>query len=421
MKSKMLKQDIMKAIHELSQFGQDECGGMTRLLYDEAWVKAQNHMKKMMEEGGLDTSYDAVGNLFGRLEGTAHKDQTILIGSHIDTVKNGGMYDGQFGIVAGLIAASYLKRNFGQPLRNIEIVSISEEEGSRFPLAFWGTKNLLGLVGREEVLNVYDENGVAFAEAMHQAGFDFRPEDEPLRQDILAFLEIHIEQGCVLEKERKPLGIVSNIVGQRRFSVELTGESNHAGTTPMGYRRDAVHAATEMISNILNRGQSYGDPLVVTVGKIDVKPNVVNVVPGQLEFSIDTRHPDKKMLEDFTKEIHQLVEETAEKHGLKFCLDMWMDTDPVPMDEGLTQIIEAECVLNGVDFLKMNSGAGHDAQLMANHVPTALIFVPSHRGISHSPHEHTDGRDLALGVHTLIKTLYQLAYKEETGIVESIA
>lgn len=421
MKSKLLKQDIMKAIHELSQFGQDECGGLTRLLYGEHWVGAQQHLKQKMEEAGLDVRFDAVGNLYGRAVGSACQDQTVLIGSHIDTVKNGGMYDGQYGIIAGLLATTYLLKHYGKPLRNIEVVSICEEEGSRFPYVFWGVKNLLRLAGKEEVLDIYDEAGVSFAEAMHGAGFDFCDEDQLPRTDIKAFLEVHVEQGCVLENQKKSLGIVEGIVGQRRFTVELTGEANHAGTTPMSYRKDTVHAATEMISKILNRCREYGEPLVTTVGKIDVRPNVVNVVPGQVEFTIDTRHPDKKVLEDMTQDIHEIISAVATDFHVDFCLDMWMDQNPVPMDASLTKLIEADCVRSGVDYLKMYSGAGHDAQLMAQHVPTALIFVPSHRGISHSPHEHTDGRDLAMGVQALIAVLYELAYQEEVKGIQVTA
>ncbi|MEN1761213.1 allantoate deiminase [Anoxynatronum sibiricum] len=421
MKSKLLKQDIMKAIHDLSQFGQDECGGLTRLLYDEHWVAAQRHLKMSMEEAGLNVHFDAVGNLYGSAKGSRYQDQTILIGSHIDTVKNGGIYDGQYGIIAGLLATAHLKKHFGDPVRNIEVVSICEEEGSRFPYVFWGAKNVLGLGGKEEVLNIDDESGISFVKAMQGAGFDFCDEKTPPRTDIKAFLELHVEQGCVLEKQKKSLGIVEGIVGQRRFTVELTGESNHAGTTPMSYRKDAVHAAAEMISKILQRCREHGDPLVTTVGRIDVKPNVVNVVPGQVEFTIDTRHPDRKVLEDMTKDIREIISTVAVCFDVDYCLDMWMDENPVPMDNALTKIIETECIRNGVDYMKMYSGAGHDAQLMAQHVPTALIFVPSHRGISHSPHEHTDGEDLAMGVETLIATLYELAYKDEVKGIQVTA
>ena len=414
-----IEKDIIELLAWIAQFGKDENGGVTRLLYQPVWLEAQRALKERMEAEGFCTQYDAVGNLFARLGGSTYKDETIMVGSHIDTVKNGGMYDGQYGIVAGFLAMKYLKEKYGAPLRNIEVVSICEEEGSRFPFVFWGVKNLLGTVTKEDVKDVVDREGTSFVDAMHQAGFDFRDESQPPRQDIKAFLEIHIEQGAVLEIERKSIGIVHSIVGQRRFTVEVTGETNHAGTTPMGYRKDAVYAASNIIAEVIDRAKAYGDPLVATVGRMEVQPNVVNVVPGKVVFTIDTRHTDKTVLRKFTGVIEEIIEEVSSTLGMEIKVDMWMDAEPVPMDKSLVSFVQKQCEALGQNYKIMHSGAGHDAQMMAQHVPTVLLFVPSHKGISHSPFEHTEPKDLAEGLNTLIEALYELAYKEVTVLSEN--
>ena len=246
---------------------------------------------------------------------------------------------------------------------------------------------------------------------MRQAGFDFRPEAAEVRRDLKAFIEIHIEQGGVLEIEGKSVGVVQHIVGQRRFTIEVSGEANHAGTTPMRYRKDAMEAASRMVAMLIDTAKDYGDPLVVTVGRMEIKPNVVNVVPGQAIFSLDARHTDKAVLGRYTDEISARMREMAARAGLEVSIDMWMDTDPVPMDKAMVKIVRQQCEKNGLDYKMMHSGAGHDAQIIAQFVPTAMLFVPSHRGISHSPLEYTDSKDLASGIRVLIDVLYQLAYK----------
>jgi len=401
-----------KLLKWLGEFGKDPNGGVSRFLYKPEWVEAQNALKKFMHHEGLITSYDEIGNLFGRLEGTLYKNETILTGSHVDTVKNGGLYDGQFGIIAGIIAVTYLKETYGPPLRNIEVVSMAEEEGSRFPYVFWGVKNLFGLATRDEVEEMVDFEGVTFVEAMRKAGFSFRDASPTVRKDLTAFLELHIEQGGVLEREKKSVGIVEHIVGQRRFSIEVTGEANHAGTTPMGYRKDAVYAASRMICTIMDTAQAYGDPLVATVGKIEIKPNIVNVVPGKALFTLDARHTQKDVLIKFTDEVTAYMQDMASQMGTHIHIDMWMDADPVPMDQGIVELLKTHCEKNGLNFKMMHSGAGHDSQIIAQFVPTAMLFVPSHKGISHSPFEYTDPQDLGEGVKALVGALYELAYKK---------
>lgn len=404
-------QETEKLLKWLGQYGKDPEGGVSRFLYKPEWTEAQKALEQCMQQKGFAVQYDDVGNLFGRLEGSKYKDETILTGSHVDTVKNGGLYDGQFGIIAGIIALEYLKKEYGQPLRNIEVVSMAEEEGSRFPYVYWGSKNILGIAKREDVESMEDFEGIPFIEAMRKAGFHFRPEGANGRKDIKAFVEVHVEQGGVLENEKKSVGIVEHIVGQRRFTVEINGEANHAGTTPMSYRKDALHAASSIICAITDIAKRYGDPLVATVGKVELEPNIVNVVPGKALFTLDTRHTHKDTLVEFTNEVIAEMQEIAFQAGVEINIDMWMDAPPVPMDPGIVEVMKRQCEKNGLSYKTMHSGAGHDSQIMAPAIPTAMLFVPSHKGISHSPLEYTDPRDLAEGVKALVGVVYELAYK----------
>lgn len=408
-----IEEKIGHLLEWLGAFGKDPGGGISRLLYTPEWLAAQKALEKLFLEAGLEVHYDAIGNLFGQLQGSRYKEETILTGSHIDTVKNGGLYDGQYGIIAGFLAIQYLQEKYGQPLRNLEVVSIAEEEGSRFPVSFWGSNNIVGQYSAEDVHNVRDFDGIPFVEAMHQAGFDFPPESQWVRSDLKAFIELHVEQGGVLERERKSVGIVRHIVGQRRYTIVVTGEANHAGTTPMKYRKDAGQAAFRMAQAVHELAVAHGEPLVATVGKINLQPNIANVVPGQAMFTLDVRHIDQGELEDFTDQALADMQQIARKVGVKIEIDQWVDTAPVAMDERLASVLKEQCEQSGISYKMMHSGAGHDAQVMAAHMPSTMLFVPSRRGISHSPHEYTDPKDLARGVQVLIRTLYHLAYKEE--------
>ncbi|MFF2446694.1 allantoate deiminase [Neobacillus sp. NPDC058068] len=405
-----LQKELVGRLEWLGEFGEDPAGGVSRLLYSKEWTQAQHALKGWIEEEGLEAGFDEIGNLFGTLKGK-NTNETVLTGSHVDTVKNGGLYDGAYGVVAGILALKYLKQKYGQPLRNIEVVSMAEEEGSRFPYAFWGSKNIVGLAKREDVETITDFDGIPFVEAMKESGFNFKDDSKAPRNDLKAFVELHVEQGSVLETEKIPVAVVNNIVGQRRFTVEVNGEANHAGTTPMGYRKDALYAASQMVFEMITMAREAGDPLVTTVGKIEAQPNIVNVVPGKAIFTIDVRHTEKEALVSFTDQITARMNEISKEHGVETTIDMWMDADPVPMDTTVVELIENQFKENGLNFKVMHSGAGHDSQIFAPFVPTAMLFVPSHKGISHNPAEYTEPSDLAEGVKGLIGALYELGYK----------
>ena len=407
--------DLTKAVKNdielFSKIGDDPTCGMTRLLYTEKWVEAQNKIQERMETIGMTTKFDAIGNLYGRVEGTEKPEETIMTGSHVDTVVNGGTLDGQYGVTAGYLAVEYLLDKYGKPKRSLEVISMAEEEGSRFPTVFWGSKNFVNEEDRLSVEDIADSEGIKFVDAMRESGFDFKKEeDRKLRDDIKAFVEVHIEQGNVLEMEGLQIGVVNNIAGQRRYTITLKGQSNHAGTTPMGYRKDTVYCFSKIVSSAIDRAKEVGDPLVLTFGHVEPKPNTVNVVPGETIFSIDCRHTDAEVLKNFTEELEEEMKKTAAQMDIEIDINRWMDEKPVPMDADIVNTIESVVKEKGMKYRMMHSGAGHDSQIIAPHYPTAMIFVPSIGGISHNPAEETNLEDLVEGVKALAESLHKLAY-----------
>lgn len=403
-------EEIKNVLDWISEFGKDETGGMTRLLYTDSWLNAQKALKEKFEALGMEACFDAVGNLKGTLAGTEGDAGTIATGSHVDTVVNGGKLDGQLGIIGGYIAIKHLLETYGRPKKNLAVLSIAEEEGSRFPTVFWGSKNLFGIASEEEVMNIEDIDGIRFVDAMHQCGFDFSEGEPSLLADTKQFVELHIEQGNTLEMEQKSVGIINGIVGQKRYNIFLKGEANHAGTTLMKYRHDVIQVYARIVTEAVQAAKEVGDPLVLTFGKINVKPNVVNVVPGEAIFTMDCRHTDGALLESFTKRVEELMKEKAAEEGVEIEIDCWMDEKPVPMDEKMIKVIEEACKEKELNYRIMHSGAGHDSQIIAPRIPTGMIFVPSIRGISHNPAEDTDLEDLLQGIEALELTLYKLAY-----------
>ncbi|WP_462413260.1 allantoate deiminase [Neobacillus sp. Marseille-QA0830] len=404
------KDQVGAMIEWLASFGKTANGGVTRLLYSKAWQEAQKALKGIMDDIGLDTYFDSAGNLFGRLQGSEPNGKTVMTGSHVDTVVEGGKYDGGYGIIASFLAVLRLFRTYGPPRKTIELVSLCEEEGSRFPLTFWGSRNISGAYDLNRVKDVKDSNGVSFLEAMNQAGFDPNHYISPAREDVERFLEIHIEQGIILEKNQKQVGIVTHIVGQRRYTVQIKGESNHAGTTPMQFRKDAVSTASHLISFLTKRAKEMDPRLVATVGSVNVKPNVANVIAGEIEFSLDIRHHQEQVMEQYCSDIFAEFKRVAEGLDMGIVISQWMDVKPIEMDKEMCEyarVIASEKKLSHQDIV---SGAGHDSQVFGTMCPTSLLFVPSQNGISHSPKEFTKLEDLEAGIELLTEVLYRLAY-----------
>ncbi|AIQ67532.1 M20 family metallo-hydrolase [Paenibacillus graminis] len=409
---------MQKLLEELAAFSAPG-PGVTRLLYTPEWSGAQHFLQEKMAGLGLEVHTDSVGNVFGRLNGSQHSGSVILTGSHIDTVVNGGKYDGAYGVAAAVTALHYLAETFGPPLRTLEVAAFCEEEGSRFPLTFWGSGNITGLYDGRAGDSIADPEGVTLMEAMNACGpgtggsqeSSDKSGNSARREDIGMYVELHIEQGILLEQSALQIGVVQAIAGQRRFAVRVTGTANHAGTTPMGLRRDALAGTAEMLCALERSAVEAGAPLVATTGRLEVIPGTPNVIPGEVQFTLDIRHSEAARLESFCAALVAAFREIAARRGLMLELVPTLATSPAPMNQALCEALEQICLEQGRSFRRMVSGAGHDAQLFAPECPTAMIFVPSRAGISHSPEEYSSPEELAAGLNVLTALLYRLAYE----------
>jgi allantoate deiminase len=392
----------------LGQFGEQSAGGIIRHVYDEAWSAARRALIEAMAEAGLEVREDAVGNVFGHIEGESPR--TVLTGSHIDTVALGGRYDGGLGVLSALAALRVLKRSGARPRKSLEMVALCEEEDSRFHCNFWGTRGILGLIQPEELEDLRDLDGITIGEAMRSAGFPPDRYKDAIRSDLDAFVELHIEQGRILFDEHVPLGVVDTITGLYRFRVTVEGRTDHAGTTPMDLRRDALQAAVHFSSEMTRMVSEAGRPAVVTNGWWNVEPGAWNIVPGRVEFSVDLRHPDEPTKQRLAAEIRRRGEDIARERGVSISYEVVGDVLPMDMDSSVKSQLQAAADACGVQWKPMISGAGHDSQVMATRVPTAMLFVPSVEGRSHSAAEFTSAEDAARGVTVLIAALQRLAY-----------
>ena len=373
-------EEVVRTRDWLASYGPDERGGMTRLLFTREWLDAQLALKQKFEDLGMTAAFDEVGNLIATYPGTDGTGDVIATGSHVDTVVQGGKLDGALGIFGGYLAVKDLIETHGAPKKGLRIISMAEEEGSRFPFVFWGSKNLVGTVPASDLKGVSDAEGIPFTEAMTEAGFGLRTAPASGLDHVKSFVELHIEQGNTLEMEGKAVGVVNAIAGQRRYNITLA------------------------------KANAQGDPLVLTFGHIEVTPNTVNVVPGHAMFTMDCRHTDKDTLVSFSEEIEADMARIAAEHGVSIEIDRWMDEDPVPMDAELVSLIEETCRERDANYRMMHSGAGHDSQVIAPHVPTGMLFVPSIEGVSHNPAEDTKPEELAEGIDALAAVLHKLAY-----------
>ncbi|WP_211323161.1 Zn-dependent hydrolase [Amycolatopsis palatopharyngis] len=393
----------------LGEVGEQPGGGLIRFMYDDAWRTAGELVARWMGEAGLQVRTDAAGNVFGRLPGS-ESQSTVLTGSHIDTVRLGGRYDGALGILTGLAAIEALIRTCGRPRKSLELVALCEEESSRFAANFFGSRAMLGMISADEPESLRDADGVTLASAMTRVGLDPTTIGSARRNDVEAFVELHIEQGRVLQDEGSQIGIVSAITGLRWFDVAVSGRADHAGATPMNLRRDAMQGAAEMTQAVTTLVEAEGWPAVVTCGAWQVLPGGVNIVPERVTFSIDLRHPQESTLERLAGLIRRECVWIATRRALAVGINDTKCVPPAPMDESMQKLVKQAAEEHGVSARPIPSGAGHDSQMWAPHVPTAMIFVPSVDGRSHCPEEYTSAEECAMGASVLASTLRKLAY-----------
>ncbi|MDW6026554.1 hydantoinase/carbamoylase family amidase [Mesorhizobium sp. BAC0120] len=397
-------------VFELAEFGRVGESGVTRLVYSPEWVAATDQYAAWCEESGLKVVRDAVGNVWGRLEGS-EAGKSIASGSHIDSQAPGGRYDGALGALAGMIALRVLKAQFGQPRRTLEAVALCEEESSRFPSAnYWGSRAITGRISPTDPDRTIAFTGETMSEAMRAVGLDPARIPEARRDDIDSFIELHIEQGPILEQEDTPVAIVDAITGIRHYNVRLKGTQNHAGGFPMDIRRDPMAGFAEIASGVVNTAHRMGRPAVTTVGRAVVKPNYPAIIPASVEFSIDARHPRADRRRELYAAHEGLMREVAARRGLEIDWDIQIDHEPAPSDPEIVSMLQRVAREQGVKTLTMASGAGHDSQQMASIAKVAMIFVRSKDGRSHTPDEFSSIEDIVQGIKVLAAGLHALAY-----------
>jgi N-carbamoyl-L-amino-acid hydrolase len=394
-------------IESLAQIGRDPKGGITRPSYSKADLEAQEWLREKIKAAGLLLRQDGAGNIFGRLEG---KGKTIMAGSHIDTVINGGMFDGSVGVLSTLECLRRIKEEGLSLSKPLELASFVDEEGNLVG-DFLGSRAFMGLLEREILEKGLTQFGIPFTEVLKGTQFtiDSIMEAHEQRPEIEAFLEIHIEQGPTLEAENKPIGIVDSIAGKHYRWCAFLGKASHSGTTPLELRQDAFLGLADFALKSTQHVATKHYGSMVTIGKINVRPGAFSIVPGQVDFSFEYRSTSKETLEELEKFLMALAEDIASTRGLEFKSTIVDKTEPVKTSPRITEMMKEECQKLGYPFLMLPSGAGHDAQILAGAAEVGMIFIPCLDGISHSPEEMINWKDLEKGANLLLAVLLKLA------------
>ncbi len=404
-----LAEEVIARCQKLASFSEDAVG-TRRTFLSAPMHDCHREVSSWMKTLGMIVSVDAVGNLRGFYPGTSPGAPRIMMGSHLDTVPNAGAYDGILGVVLAVALVESLdgmKRPFG-----IEVIGFSEEEGVRFGVPFIGSRALVGRVD-EELLSRKDAQGISVRKAIQDFGLNPNEISKAaLREDVLGFLEFHIEQGPVLESLGRPLGLVEAIVGQNRLEFTFSGQANHAGTTPMNLRHDALAAAAEWIVAVENLAkQTTG--IVATVGFVEAKPGAMNVIAGEARATLDIRHASDRARTEALDELIRQAESIAARRGVTVKWRTLLAQNAVAMDPFLTRQIEQAIQKAGCAPHRMASGAGHDAMILAEKVPAAMIFLRTPGGISHDPAESVHLDDVAKALECGHHLLAELAASHE--------
>ena len=406
---KIRAEEIIARCQRLATFS-EMAGGTLRSFLSPPMRNCHRELESWLNALGAKVALDGAGNLRGFYAGEQPAAPRVLVGSHLDTVPNAGAYDGILGVV---LAVTLLEALEGRRLPfGIEVIGFSEEEGVRFGTPFIGSRALVGRLD-EELLNRRDAKGISVQTAIEHFGLN--PTEIPraaLKDDTLAYLEFHIEQGPVLESLEQPLGVVEAIAGQTRMELCFLGRANHAGTTPMHLRHDALAAAAEWIVAVERTAQSELT-LVATVGRIETTPGATNVIAGEVRLTLDVRHKSDDVRKRATEILMQQAHEIAERRGLSLRRSEFLNQKAVDMDPFLVQQIEEAVRKTGSEPHRMVSGAGHDAMILAEKIPTAMIFLRSPGGISHDPAESVLPEDVEKALECGLYFLDQLASSPE--------
>ena len=406
---------LKKRIETILAMSEDSTGGYTRLAFSDKDIEARTLVKKMMEDAGLNVREDAAGNILGTLSPNGADKGYIATGSHIDTVRNGGKFDGLFGSIAAIEAAQCINENKLSINRPLEVIIFADEEGARFNSGMLGSKSIAGIPLEADMESFIDKDGIVLSDALRNMGIG--PErvlDAAAPADkYKAFVELHIEQSIVLEQEQKHIGIVDGIKGPFWVKGCFEGESNHAGGTPMNMRRDALVAAANFAAQVDRIAKETGGGFVATVGVFNVYPGGINTIPNRVEFTIDIRDIDMQRRKSGIEKIWQAAEDIALQFGVTQDLKCIKDTSSEAMDTHIMKTIASVCDEEGSEYMELSSGAFHDALTMTHLCDVGMIFVPSIGGVSHSPQEDTRWEDIFLGAQVLYKTVTRLLQEKE--------
>lgn len=399
---------VMDRLDALARHSED-AGALTRRFLTPEHRAAGEQVRAWMEEAGMAAGWDAIGNVVGRYEGVRPGLPALLLGSHIDTVRDAGRYDGNLGVVAAIACVEALDRRGARLPFAIEVLAFGDEEGVRFPTTLLGSRAVAGMVADRD-LDVADETGITVRDALRAFGAD--PAGVPAvarRPDqVLGYVELHIEQGPVLEAEDLPVGIVTAIAAASRFTVEMTGMAGHAGTVPMGLRRDALAAAAEAVLAVERRCTGI-DGLVGTVGRIAAAPGAVNVIPGGTTFSMDIRAAERAVRDAAVADIVAEIEAIGRLRGIGVEIHKVYDEDGCRCDPGIMDRLERAVATAGLRPRRLPSGAGHDAMALAGRFPVGMLFVRCRGGISHNPAESITIEDADAAVRVLLNFIEDLA------------
>ena len=396
---------INQTMQELGELG-DSPEGMLRVAYSPEDITGRDYAIKMMQEAGLETRIDTAGNIIGRRPGSDDSLPAIAMGSHTDTVPKGGKYDGALGVMAAIEVIRTLEEQGHNTRHPLEVINFTNEEGTRFHRWLVGSRSMSGLLEQED-LDAVDDDGLSLGPCLADIGGDISRIEEAVRKpgELAAYFELHIEQGPYLDRSGTPIGVVTGITGRAVFEVEIEGKANHAGTTPMSTRRAALVSASKLVLAIQKMAAEQEICRVSTVGSIKAVPNAVNVIPGSASIGLEFRDTDMEALAAAEQELQRITDQAVIDDAVDIDVIRHRFTTSVPITPDM-QAMVAEAAENcGFEWESLPSGAGHDAQAVANIAPVAMIFVPSVDGISHSKEEYSTPQDCANGAQVLLELL----------------
>jgi N-carbamoyl-L-amino-acid hydrolase len=399
---------LLDRIRRLGRVGRGVGGRLTRLAASDADKAARDALTGWIEAAGLEVAVDRLGNLFGIWRCADDGNlPPVMIGSHIDTVVDAGVYDGCYGVLAGLEVLLTLRNAGFVPSYPVAVAAFTNEEGVRYAPDMMGSLVYAGGLAVEGALATVGTDGTVLGEELARIGY--AGPEEPGFLKPRAYVELHVEQGPILEREGIPIGAVENLQGISWQRVTIEGVANHAGTTPMSMRRDAGQAAARVMTFLRDHIASSNASTVATVGCMGFEPNAINVIPSRATFTVDLRDPDEEKLQEAEALLARYLGELAHAEGVSISVERLARFAPVTFDSGIVELVEDAAERRGLRSKRMTSGAGHDAQMMARICPAAMIFVPSVGGISHNPREHTSAPDLVAGANVLLDVVRRLA------------